>query len=400
MNAFSKGSIAGVSLKNRIIRSATHEGLADATGMPLPEVGDLYARIARGGAGAIISGYMSVHHRGKITNNVMMMDRDELIIPYKKITAAVKKEGAPIFAQLAHAGGLADPKSYEGKAVAPSRVRYMFYNRVAEELSEKEIEEIITIFVNAVVRAKKAGFSGVQIHAAHGYLLNEFLSPAYNRRRDRWGGSLENRFRIIGEIIDRARQKVGAYPIITKLSAYDNEKKGLRLEETIEFANLFEKAGFDAIELSCGGAYDSFTMARIEKLPVQAMLSLMSMMKEMPGVMRALFPALAPLMFKARRPLLNYNVDAAEQVRKKVNIPIIVVGGIRDIDSMNGIIEGGKADFVSLSRPFIIEPDIVNRLKSGKQRESRCINCGYCLLGVLDNPLRCYHGRLSAPMAM
>jgi 2,4-dienoyl-CoA reductase-like NADH-dependent reductase (Old Yellow Enzyme family) len=400
MNAFSKGSIAGVSLKNRIVRSATHEGLADATGRPLDAIGNLYARIARGGAGAIISGYMSVHHRGKITNNVMMMDRDELIVPYKKITAAVKKEGAPIFAQLAHAGGLAHPKTYDGTALAPSAVRYMFYNRVADELTAGGIEEIISIFVDAVVRAKKAGFSGVQIHAAHGYLLSEFLSPALNRRKDRWGGSLENRFRIIGEIIDRARQKVGAYPIITKLSAYDNEKRGLRLEETVEFAKLFEKAGFDAIELSCGGAYDSFTMARVEKLPVDAMRNLMSVVKEMPGVMRALFPFLAPLLFKAYRPLTNYNVDAAEKVKKAVKIPVIVVGGIRDIDSMHGIIEGKKADFVSLCRPFIIEPDIVNRLKSGKQRESRCINCGYCLLGSLDNTIRCYHGRLGAPVAM
>ena len=148
-----------------------------------------------------------------------------------------------------------------------------FYSEdMPKPLAEGEIEEIIDNFVKAIERAKRAGFDGVQLHAAHGYLLSEFLSPYSNHRQDQWGGTTENRFRIIGEIYDRARRVVGDYPLLVKLNAYDGRKGGMRVDEALRVARLLEESGCAAIEVSCGTTEDGMYMTRGPKLPIDATL--------------------------------------------------------------------------------------------------------------------------------
>ena len=394
MKVFEESSISGVRLKNRIIRSATHEGMGDAEGHLLPKLTSLYTKLANGGVGAIITGYRSVQKNGKTFTNMCMFDDDRYIDEYRDLNAAMKELNTPLFIQLVHGGGLTASFITGEKAVSPSPLNNLLHMRRSRQLMDGEIEEIIENFVKAIERAKKSGFSGVQLHAAHGYLLNEFLSPAVNKRNDKWGGAIENRFRIVAEIMARARQKVGDYPILVKFSAYDGDKAGIRIDESIRIAELFQKAGFNALEVSCGGISDGFNAVRTTAIPTEALIGLIPWNQSLPILVKAIFKVTFPLLVKMHTPLHNFNVEAAAEIKKRVDIPIIVVGGIRKLADAEDIVEKKKADFVSMCRPFIIEPNIANKFKSGKQLESRCIDCGYCLMGVMGQQLRCYYGKL------
>jgi len=392
---FEESSIAGMKLKNRFIRSATHEGLGDKDGQLMPGLAEVYTDLVKGGVGAIITGFFGVQKNGRTLQNMHMLDRDELVDAYKAITAQVNACGVPIIAQIAHGGGQVDRHVIGERPAAPSPKLYPLTMGMARALTEEEITEIIDSFVAAVERAYKAGFSGVQLHAAHGFLLQEFLSPRSNKRGDRWGGSTENRFRIIAEIIRKARDKVGKFPILVKFSAYDGDKKGIRIEEGLRIAELFQKSGFDAIEVSCGGSEDGFNAVRVMKIPAAAMLAMVPWYSSMSKTNKFALKILLPFMVKRPLPLFNYNVEAAEHIKKEVDLPIIVLGGLHRLADIEKIIAEQKADYVAMARPFIIEPDIANRFKSGTQKESRCINCGYCLLGVTSSKLRCYYGKVN-----
>lgn len=261
-------------------------------------------------------------------------------------------------------------------------------------MSDAEIKEVISNFIKAISRAKKAGFDGVQIHAAHGLLLFSFLSPQCNKRNDKWGGDTKGRFRIIDEILQGARQEVGSYPILIKISAFDSARNGMTVNEAIKIAEMFEDAGGDAIEISSGGINLGFRSVRMVKPPIDAIFNLHHRYRSKSAVSKKILAAFMPLVLKPSGPLHNYNVAAAAEIKNRVNIPVIVVGGIRNLADMECILEKGKADYISLCRPLIIEPDFVNNLKVGKRDRSKCIDCGYCLIAVTTNQLRCYHGKI------
>jgi 2,4-dienoyl-CoA reductase-like NADH-dependent reductase (Old Yellow Enzyme family) len=388
---FEKTSIAGITLENRILRSATHEGMGDDKGYPKNELLTTYERLAKNKVGAIITGYVAVQRNGKTLPNICLFDSDDCIDSYKKISIAIRSLNVPLILQIAHGGGQCYP-DVTRETVAPSSISYPFFPR-PRELSESEIEDIIDNFVRAIVRAKKAEYSGVQIHAAHGYLLSAFLSPHFNRRQDRWGGSTENRFRIVGEIISRARQQVGDYPIFIKISAHDGFKDGATVEESVRISKMLQEAGCNAIEVSCGNS-DFFNMMRVTKIPTRAILAFDPRFSRKPALVKNLMAPFMPLLVKNPQPLHNYNVEAARKIKERVTIPVIAVGGIRRLRDIEEIISENQADYISMCRPFIIEPDIVSKFLSGKQVESRCINCGYCLLGVTITQLKCYYGRI------
>jgi 2,4-dienoyl-CoA reductase-like NADH-dependent reductase (Old Yellow Enzyme family) len=394
---FQETTLAGLKLRNRIIRSATHdEGTTTEDGFPTEELEKLYIRLAKGGVGAIITGYVGVQQDGKACNNMRMFDHDRYMDHYKNLNLKLKEYETPLILQVAHGGGQTSSVITGGEIVAPSRLKYPLSANTARELSDTEIRIIINNFVKAIERAKTAGFDGVQLHAAHGYLLSEFLSPHMNRRKDSWGGSLENRFRIIKEIIECAREKVNKFPILMKFCAYDGDRNGMRIEESIQIASLFQKAGGDAIEVSSGGIRDGFSSVRVRETPLKAMFTLIPQLSNMSSLKKSIFKFIIPLGLKKQSQLYNFNVKAAEKIKSEVDIPVIVVGGIRKLEDINEIINQNKADFISMCRPFVIEPDIVNKFASEKQNESRCIDCGYCLFGVSSQQLKCYYGKLPA----
>jgi 2,4-dienoyl-CoA reductase-like NADH-dependent reductase (Old Yellow Enzyme family) len=236
---------------------------------------------------------------------------------------------------------------------------------------------MIDCFVKSIERAKKAEFAGVQLHAAHGYFLSEFVSPFLNKRKDQWGGNVENRFRILREILQRSREKVGHFPIWVKVSAFDEKRNRKELEEIIKGCQILQDSGCDAIEVSCGyGFKNPFEMVRVPKIPIEAMLALIPHFKKYSALKRAFFKIVVPFVIKKYKPIHNYNVNSAERIKKNLDIPV-----------KRGI------DFVSMCRPFIIEPNIVNKFQEGKAIESKCIDCGYCLMGVGTKTLKCYFGK-------
>ncbi|HPX30441.1 MAG TPA: NADH:flavin oxidoreductase, partial [Smithella sp.] len=388
ISAFEPATLAGIKLKNRIIRSATYEGMADEKGFPTEKLKKLYINLAKGDVGAIITGYAATQADGKVSNAMAMVDHDDKINVFKEITDAVHEYGTPVIMQIAHCGRQTRSRITGFPTVAPSPVRNMYFMEdKPKALSEEGINEIIDNFVAAIVRAKKAGFDGVQLHLAHGYLLSDFLSSHANRRKDRWGGSTENKYRIVGEIFKRARGKVGDYPILVKMNAYDGRRKGMRIEEAVVIARMLENSGCAAIEVSCGCVEDGLFTIRGEKLPVEAVVEYNFNFKNYPDFAKKTIIWFAKTFLKTPKPLLKYNLDAAMQIKKAVNIPVIVVGGINNVEDVEDIIGNDKADFVSMSRPFIIEPDIVSKFKNRTQTTSKCIMCNFCVITIEKEPL-------------
>ena len=200
-NVFEETELCGIKLKNRIIRSATHEGMGDENGRPQKTLVDLYEKLAKGGVGAIITGITGIQKNRKNAANMTMIDRDDFIDDYKALVDIAHSHGMAIIMQIAHAGRQTYASVTGQTPVAPSAIKdKVFSDVVPHELTEDQIKEIINNFINAIVRARTAGFDAVQLHAAHGYLLSQFLSPYMNVRIDRWGGNTENRFRILAAI--------------------------------------------------------------------------------------------------------------------------------------------------------------------------------------------------------
>lgn len=394
-DVFEKTTLAGIPLNNRILRSATCEALADEEGRPTEALEHLYVNLARGGVGAIITGLTGVQPDGKAFRNASMFHRDDYISDYQRLVNQVHQHQTPIILQVCHAGRQTSSAVSGHKPVSPSSRRdKLFFLEAPRKLDENAIQALINSFVDTIARAQEAGFDGVQIHAAHGYMLSQFLTPYINTRRDRWGGNTENRFRIVAEIMEKARKRVGDFPILAKINSDDGNRNGTDLSEAIRIAMLLEAHGVDAVEVSCGVAEDMFHIVRVHDKPVKAFFELVPEVSRLPGPVKAMAAVPAPLFVKTFRPVDNYNVTAAESIRAQVGIPVIVVGGIKRLADIEDIIGNARADYVSMSRAFVNDPAIVNKFQSGEARESSCISCGYCVLGINGAPLKCYYGKL------
>ncbi|MCQ1537309.1 NADH:flavin oxidoreductase [Methanosarcina sp. KYL-1] len=346
-------TVCNLDLQNRFVRSATQEFMAEEDGTPTGRLGDLYEELARNEVGLIITGYSYVLPGGQSDALQQGIYDDRFIEPYRKITERVHRYKSKIVLQVVHGGRQANISAEFPVPIAPSQVKNGHSSVVPREMTEEEILEMIEAFTKAAVRAKKAGFDGVQLHCAHGFLLSNFISPYTNTRADRWGGSVENRSRIITEIVRRIKEEAGPeFPIMVKLNATDGFRSGtakaglgLNAPECVEIAKLLEKAGVCAIEVSGGIS---------EAGGVTIRTAINSPAKE------------------------AYFKNYSKMIKAAVGIPVILVGGIRSLSVMQCLIESGCADFISMSRSFISEPDLVPKLKSGKSSKARCVSCNLC----------------------
>jgi 2,4-dienoyl-CoA reductase-like NADH-dependent reductase (Old Yellow Enzyme family) len=374
--AFEASSLGSIRLANRFIRSAVTMNGYDIHGRPTDALMRYYRDLARGGAGAVITG---------MRDTGMMGDdfryRDEYFNEYKKVPDLFHRHNVPVIQQLSHHGGFISLTSKKDFSV--------------NDMKDADIEGLINGFVRAIEISQRLGFDGVQIHGAHGYALSQFLSPGVNTRTDRWGGSTENRFRIVREIYRKARERVRGLPLLIKINAYDNRRNGMRVDEAARIAALLEREGFDAVEVSCGVLLDGFNTVRVTAIPNEAIIRF-SEYNRLPSFVKPLVPLVTPLIAPRFEPLHNYNVCAAREIAKRVKIPVIVVGGIRNIDDAGAVLAGGAASYVSMGRPFIIEPDIVNRFRKEAHAKSACIDCGYCIMAANDPAVnvKCFYGSL------
>ncbi len=394
---FEQSTIGKIKLKNRIIRSSTHEGLADKKGYPTERLIKKYEILAKNEVGCIITGFTGIMQNGKTNNhNMLMIDDDSFIEPFAILTKKIHEYNTPIILQIAHCGKQTRSKTTGQTIVAPSSVKdAMYKEEIAKALSEEEILEIIDNFVKGIIRAKKAGFDGVQLNLAHGHLLAQFLSSYTNRRKDKWGGTLKNKFRIVEQIFQKAKPIVSDFPILVKLNACDNRKNGMRINEAIQIAKMLEILGCAGIEVSCGVYEDGLFTIRGEKLPIEAVFKYSFAYKKLPKAIKWIAKSIIPAITPKIKPYENYNVEYANQIKRNVNIPVIVVGGIKRLDAIKTIIKEKKADFVSMSKPLIAEPNLVKKFKENIQNKSKCINCNYCMIASEVESLRCYKGKLN-----
>jgi len=338
---FTPGSIGNLQLPNRLIRSATAEKMADPSGVPLPQLLDLYGELARGGVGLIITGHLYISDRGKCHPEMTGIHEDRLIPALKALTGVVHRGGGRVVAQLNHGGGNCSPDSVD-QPLAPSEDPGELYKQSPRQISEEEIKAVVSDFQEAARRAQEAGFDGIQIHAAHGYLISQFTSPLSNRRDDRWG----NRSSLLQEVCRGVRSAVGeSYPILIKFGMADGKPGGLSAADGAEILAHFQEWGLDGVEISTG--FSGEHIRSIQK-----------------GIRREEEEAyLLPLVKKARQ---------------ATQLPLIAVGGFRSRKVMEQVLLGGWADFISLSRPLIREPDLPRLLQEGEVSASSCLSANNC----------------------
>jgi len=338
---FEPFTIGTMEIRNHFVRSATTSYWSDEKGIVRPEIINLYRRLAEGGVGLIIKGHMYVAEDGKAHRGMAGISSDAHLPMLRKLTDAVHEHGGKIVAQINHAGihsliDRAGPSEYQGEGWK------------ARALSFEEVWGVVESFGDAAERAMEAGFDGVQIHGAHGYLVSQFLSRLVNRRVDEWGGSLEKRMRLLLEVYDEIRGRVGGgVPVLMKMNCDDFSPNGFTIEDSLSVAEAICRRGLDSLEISGGG------IGRRRELMARARSS-------DPDLEEAAYSGYGAKIREATRPT-----------------PVALVNGIRTRRCMEAIVEKGVADLVSMSRPFIMEPDLVKRLQSG-QEEATCTSCDAC----------------------
>ena len=324
----------GTTIKNRFFKSAMSEGMGTKNFQPKKNIATLYKRWAEGGTGLIITGNIMVDPKGTAEPGNIVFDKNSNMEILKEWAKQGQQHGAKVMVQLNHPGKQA-PKTVSKQTVAPSAVplgnglNKLFSTPRA--LTTSEVEELVQKFVTSAKVAKEAGFSGVQIHAAHGYLISQFLSPHDNRRTDKYGGSLENRMRFLKEIYLGMREELGKdFTIGIKINSTDFKEDGLTEEDSlktiIELANL----GLDFVEIS-GGTY------------------------ERPAMMGATSKSTNQVFF----------AEYSKKLKQKIKIPVVVTGGIRSINAMNTLLNDNTTDFIGIARPLTIDPNIPNKIKQG-----------------------------------
>jgi 2,4-dienoyl-CoA reductase-like NADH-dependent reductase (Old Yellow Enzyme family) len=343
---FEPSQIKDLKLSNRFIRSATWEGLAATDGTCTPDLVDLIVELASGKVGLIITGHAYVSPDGQATPRQLGVHHDALIEGLGEMSEAVHREGGRIIMQLAHGGLRADPKLSGTTPSGPSPGASLL-KTPGSEMTMADIQRVVDSFAQAARRAKQAEFDGVQIHAAHGYLLSQFLSPAFNQRNDEYGGTVEKCARIVLEVLQAIRRVVGRYyPIFVKINCEDFIRHGLTLEDFLQIGIMLDRAGIDAIEVS-GGTFLSGKLSPFRK----------------------------EIVFERNQ---AYFRKATKALKTRIKAPVILVGGIRSYLLAERLVMEGVANYISMSRPFIREPRLIARWQSGNLRKATCISCNGC----------------------
>ena len=319
---FETAKLGALTLKNRLVRSATWEGVALPDGGVTEEAYEIYNELAKGGVGAIITGFTSVADNDRYFGGMMRLSRDELIPQYQKLVDLIHKENCPVIAQLALGG-------------------YYRRDRLKEpdDMTAEEVREVIRMFADAARRAKIAGFDGVQIHAAHFFFLSRFISPAFNHRSDAYGGSTEKRIRILLDILREIRAAAPGLHVTAKINSSDFQYHGLDETESLNICKVLAAAGIDSIEVSGNGTSVQGVRAGIGE---------------------------------------GYFAPFGAELAAQVKIPVIVVGGWRSLSIMEAALNSTDIAFLSLSRPLLREPDLPNRFRNGESDASKCVSCNAC----------------------
>lgn len=345
-----KTKIKNLEIRNRMVRSSVWSGTADSKGYVTDRTIDFYHTLATGNIGMILSGYMYVMTNGMGLPHQTGIYADDQVVGLKRLTDAIHQEKGVVIGQLVHCLAKADQQLFlkEGdelwgaSAVAPKPDAKM-----PKEMTKKDIVALVEAHGAAAKRCIQAGFDGIQLHGAHGYGMNQFLSPYWNRRTDLYGGSEEKRYRIVGEIIEATRGAIGKdYPLLFKLSANDFEQGGIQFPEAVSTAKRLAENGIDLIQVSGG-------CTRIEENCIKEGIE--------PGSKDE-----------------AYFLEYARKIKEAVGIPVMTVGGVRSLPVAQAIVRDKNVDYVSFGRPLIREPHLIKRWIDGDTSPAACISCNQC----------------------
>lgn len=338
----------GANLSNRIVKAAMTEGLATARGEPSAELNRLYQTWSEGGAGLLLTGNILVDGDHLERPGNVIVDREprpEMLAALRDFSVAATTNGNHVWGQISHAGRQTQ-KAVNAMPKAPSAIKLglpggQFGQPV--EMTEDDIDQVIEAFVRCARVLKETGFTGVQVHAAHGYLISQFLSPRSNQRTDSYGGSLENRARLLLIIVRKIREEVGPdFPVAVKLNSADFQKGGFHFNDSLKVASWLQEATIDLIEIS-GGTYEQPKLLGLEGIEEEESQNL----------------APSTLMREA------YFVDFALAMQEHINIPLMVTGGFRQASAMQQALEGGAADLIGIGRPMCLDTDAPRQLLNG-----------------------------------
>jgi 2,4-dienoyl-CoA reductase-like NADH-dependent reductase (Old Yellow Enzyme family) len=361
---FEPTNIAGLELKNRLVRSATAEAMATPDGRPTPQLKDLYCALAQGEVGLIITSGAAIESWVNPPETIgiragLAMHDDRFIDDWPEIIQAVHERGANIAMQYGYLGRQDIPQLRGAAPLAPSAVPIEATGVTPQAMTQADIMDVVEKFAQAARRIKEAGFDAAQIHGAHGNLVTNFMSPFTNRRQDEYGGSAENRARFVNEVIQRTRELVGPdFPIMIKLSFSDFVDNGLDPDEAVQMAAIMADSGIDCIEVSGGTLSETPDRISVKNI---------------------------------KRPEQEaYFLSIAKALKKQVDIPVMLVGGLRTPEVLEKALQDGAADLLSLCRPLIREPGLVGRWKQGDRTKATCVSCNTCFTSWMFAPLRCF----------
>lgn len=384
---FTPCKIGPIELRNRTIRSAAFENMCKDN-RPSQQLFDYHSAVARGGVGMTTVAYASVNRSGVSFDGQLWM-REEIVPELKKLTDAVHKEGAKASIQLGHCGNMTHRSTCGCKPMGASSGFNLYSPTFVREMSEYEILDTVRDFGKAVNLAREAGFDCVEIHAGHGYLISQFLSPYTNHRHDIWGGNLENRMRfmkfVIREVMDAALDDMA---VVVKINMFDGMKKGIHEDEAILIAKELEKLGVHALVLSAGFVSKAPMEVMRGAMPIKTMAYYMNMWKfwwlkaGLHLVGRFIIPSVP---FEEA-----YFLDTAKKFRANLKLPLIYVGGMISKTKMEEVLNSGFVAF-QMARALINDTDFVNKLKNGELKKSPCKHSNYCIGRMYSEDMRCHH---------
>lgn len=378
--------INNMQLKNKLVRSATFEMMATGDGTITDDLLKLYRKLAKGGVGLIITGFAYIQQIGQCAPKQIGIFDDDHIPGLKNLVDEIHKYDSKACLQIVHGGRATNPALIGGQApIAPSSIEA---DPSLREMTPYEINETIEAFGAAAGRAKEAGFDAIQIHATHGYLIAQFLSPYTNTRSDEWGGSVENRSRFLVNVFEKAREVVGEdYPILTKLTVDEGLENGLKIDEASQIAQKMSNLGIDAIEVSGGSPQKNpFFMCRGD-IPIDTLTR--GNEPEVAEELAATYYSIKDV-FKHEE---AYWLPYAEQIKSVIgDVPLILVGGMKYPQTMEALVKENKADLISMCRALIREPNLPAEMAEGRKSPVKCAYCNKCLAEAMHmNPVKCYN---------
>ena len=396
MKVFEKTYLGNCELRNRIIRSATFEGMCNDEGIPGEDYFNLYSQLSKNNIGAIITGITSVSEAGKVIHpGQACLYSEKHIEHFRPVTDEVHRNGSGIFLQLGHAGRQTRPEFTKFKVVGVSAKPSPYFKIKPHVLTTEEAESVVQQFVQSASCAQRAGFDGIQLHAAHGYLLHQFIHPAVNNRKDKFG--INRKYGIgthfLDQVIKSARAKCGgSFPIIIKISGGDDCRVKHSRNRFINLIKFLSTTGIDGIEISYGTMDRALNIIR-GGLPEDLVLQFNALHKTKKSWVKKTWKLFVLPFIKKKQIEFSpmYNLPFAELAKKLTDLPIITVGGIRSADDIKKVVRDKEIDFVAMCRPFICEPDFVTKVLKNHSYASLCQNCNRCTV-MCDSNLQtqCY----------